>query len=558
MMANRIVALAFVFFAASAGAQQLSAAEAGSSAPPVDSWPTYHGDYSGRHYSTLGQIAPANVKGLSLAWIYRATTNTEGAITGGTPPPPRPNGGGMPAGFAAFFRNVTIKSIPLQKDGVLYFTSTNNVYAVDALSGMERWHFIWQGRGAIGNRGVGITGNELFFETADNHLVSLEVATGRERWEKPLASSDSTNFSTTAPVIVRNHVILAVGGDSRPNPTWVESRDPESGELQWKWNVTPSAGEPGIETWPNEQAAALGAGAPWQPVTYDPKLNLIYVPTGNPTPTFNGKGREGDNLYTCAVVALNPDTGKMAWYYQISPHDTHDWDSTQVPTLIDADYEGHPRKMLAIAARNGYYFLLDRTDGKMLAAKPFIPTANAYKGVGPNGELVPDKDKEPSVGGTLVSPDSDGASNYPAPSYAPNTGLYYVNATTSYSLYYLAPDKRDPTGFGRGSEYHTGLFDSSLLAIDFATGDVKWEHKYPEAAGFWSSTYPGMLTTESGLLFTGNPSGDFIAYNSRTGESLWHAHLGAVVSNTPETYLLGGKQYVVIASGDGLFAFYLQ
>lgn len=553
MMIGRSVCLAIAMTAASVLAQQASTDGSDFSAPPTDSWPTYHGDYSGRHYSPLTQITPQNVRGLTLAWVYRATSSIQGAIIGGTPPSslatsPR----------SAATRPVAIKSIPLQKDGVLYFTSTNNVYAVDARSGVERWHYAWQGRNAIGNRGVGMRGNDLFFETADNHVLSLDAATGRQRWSKPLASNEATNFSTAAPVIIRNHVILGVGGDAGPNPTWVEARDPDTGEVQWKWNVTPKAGEPGIETWPNEQAAAVGAGAPWQPLTYDPQLNLIYVTTGNPTPTYNGKGREGDNLYTCSVVALNPDTGKMAWYYQISPHDTHDWDSTQTPVLIDAEYQGHPRKMLAIAARNGYYFLLDRTNGKMLAIRPFIPTANAYKGVGSNGQLIPNKDLEPSVGGSLVSPDSDGATNYPAPSYAPNTGLFYVNATTSYSIYYLPRDSRDPTGFGRGIEHHTGLFDSSLLALDFATGNVKWEHKYPEEAGFWSSTYPGMLSTTSGLLFTGNPSGDFIAFDSRAGKSLWHAQLGTVVSNTPETYLLDGKQYVLVGSGDALFAFYLQ
>jgi acido-empty-quinoprotein group A len=526
------------------------------SKPPTTSWPTYHGDYSGRHDSPLRQITPANVKALTLAWFYRLPTNTQGAVTGGAGLAPAGAGGrGNPAAVA---RPAAIKSIPLQKDGVLYFTTTNNVYAVDARSGTERWHYIWQGRSAIGNRGVGISGDSIFLETGDNHFVSLEVSTGKEQWNKRLASEDAVNFSTSAPLIIRNHVIVGIGGDSGPNPTWVESRDPKTGEVQWQWNVTPKAGEPGIETWPSPAAAAVGAGAPWQPPTYDPQLNLIYVTTGNPTPTYNGKGREGDNLYTCSIVALNPDTGKMVWYYQISPHDTHDWDSTQTPVLIDANYEGAPRKMVAIASRNGYYFLLDRTNGKMLAVKPFIPTANAYKGVGPNKELIPNKDLEPSQGGSLVSPDSDGASNYPAPAFSPSTGLFYVNATTSFSIFYLFPDKRDPTGFGRGSEYHTGLFDSSLLALDYATGNVKWEHKYPEAAGFWSSTYPGMLSTDAGLLFTGDPSGDFVAYDQRNGKSLWHTSLGTTVSNTPETYELDGKQYILVASGDTLFAFALQ
>jgi acido-empty-quinoprotein group A len=558
-------------------AQAQSPANEDFSKPATTSWPTYHGDYSGRHDSVLRQITPANVKGLTLAWFYRVPTGNQGAILGGAAPAAgadglRPaaaapgNGGpglGAPAprnpggGFGGA-RAATIKSIPLQKDGVLYFTTTNNAYAVDAVSGADRWHYAWQGRTAIGNRGVGMLGNTLFFETGDNHIVALDTTSGKERWNKALAPSDAINFSTSAPLIIRNHVIVGVGGDSGPNSTWVEARDPDTGEVQWQWYVTPRAGEPGVETWPSAAAAAVGAGAPWQPPTYDPQLNLIYVTTGNPTPTYNGHSREGDNLYTCSIVALNPDTGKLVWYYQISPHDTHDWDSTQTPVLIDANYEGAPRKMVAIASRNGYYFLLDRTNGKMLAVKPFIPTANGYKGLGPNKELIPNKELEPSQGGSLVSPDSDGAANYPAPAFSPSTGLFYVNATTSFSIFYLFPDKRDPTGFARGSEHHTGLFDSSLLALDFATGNVKWEHKYPEAAGFWSSTYPGVLSTDSGLLFSGDPSGNFVAFDQKSGKSLWHAALNTTVSNTPETYELQGKQYVVVASGDTLFAFALQ
>jgi acido-empty-quinoprotein group A len=536
------------------------------SKPATTSWPTYHGDYSGRHNSPLRQITPANVKGLTLAWFYKLPTGTQGATMGGASLAPlgagggagAPGAGGPGGGGGGGQRAATIKSIPLQRDGVLYFTTTNNAYAVDALSGTERWHYIWQGLSAIGNRGVGMLGRTLFFETGDNHLVSLDAASGKEHWNKPLAPPDAINYSTSAPIIIRNHVIVGIGGDTQPDAAWLEARDPDTGEVQWRWSVTPKANEPGIETWPNPKAAAVGAGAPWQPPTYDPELNLLYVTTGNPTPSYNGHAREGDDLYTCSIAALNLDTGKMAWYYQISPHDTHDWDSTQTPVLIDASYEGAPRKMVAIASRNGYYFLLDRTNGKLLATKPFIPTANAYKGLGPNKQLIPNKDLEPSTGGSLVSPDSDGASNYPAPAYSPSTGLFYVNATTAFSIFYLFPDKRDPTGFGRGSEYHTGLFNSSLLALDYATGNIKWEHKYSEAAGFWSSTYPGVLSTDSGLLFSGDPSGNFAAFDQKTGKSLWHAALGTTVSNTPETYELEGKQYVVVASGDTLFAFSLQ
>jgi len=520
------------------------------SKPAIKAWATYHGDFSGRHFSTLKQIDTTNVKGLSLAWIYRVDTSTEGAILSGTPPAPPGPGAGR--------GGATIKSVPLSVDGVLYFSTPGNAYAVDARTGKEIWHYIWQGRGAIGNRGMGMYDDWLYLETPDNNIVSLEAKTGKERWHKPLAPDKAANFSTSAPVIIRNHVILGVGGDSGRNATWVESRDPDTGELQWRWYVTPSKGDPGIDTWPSEHASSLGAGGPWQPITYDPELNLIYVTTGNPTPSYNGLGREGINLYTCSVVAMNPDTGKVAWYYQFSPHDTHDWDSTETPVLIDDIVDGKPRKLLASAQRNGYYFLLDRTTGKSLVVKPFLSLPNGYKGVDANGVLMPDKDKEPSLGGVLISPTSDGATNYPAPSYDPNTGLFYFNATTAHSIFYLPPDPTQPTGFGRGIEYHGGLYASELQAIDYKTGMVKWKHTYPQIVGFPNSTFPGMLSTEGGLLFAGDPSGNFIAYDAKTGISLWHAPLGSLISNNPETFMMDGKQYVIVGSGENLFAFYLQ
>lgn len=523
-------------------------------------WPTYHGDFTGRHYSTDTQITTANVHSLSLAWVYRASASERGAIIGGTAPETTPIGPGR-AGPGGATPSVTVKAAVILDDGVLYFSSPNNVFAVDARTGKTVWHYMWRGRGAIGNRGVGIYKDWLYVETPDNHIVALDRLTGKQRWSQRIAPQGAANFSTSAPVAIHDsggdHIIVGVGGDAGRNADWVEAIDPASGALQWKWMVTPSAGEPGFDTWPNAHAAEIGAGGPWQPVTYDPALNLIYVTTGNPTPSYNGLGRKGANLYTCSVVALNPDTGKMAWYYQVSPHDTHDWDATETPVLINADYQGSPRQLLALAERNGYYFLLDRTNGKPLTVTKLVPTADGYLGRDSNGVLIPDPAREGSVGGTLASPDSDGVTNYPAPSYDPQTGLFYVNVTSSYSLYYLSPDAADPTGY-RGSEYHLGVFDSALLALHLDSGAIAWRHDYPQEAGFASSTHPGILTTAGGVLFTGDPSGNFVARDARTGRGLWHVDLGAGITNNPETYRLDGRQYVLIAAGDTLFAFALQ
>src|SRR5215471_9193194 len=327
--------------------------------PPTDAWPSYHGDYTGRHYSPLKQIDASNAKALSLAWFYRTTASADNAIVSGTALPA--GAPGLGGGAAAAAANPLIKSIPLMVNGVLYLTGPNHIYAVDARTARLRWHYYWRGRTAIGNRGVGMYKNWLFAVMPDNTVVSLDADTGKERWAKKLTPADVSNWSTSAPLVIRDHVIVGIGGDTPVGATrgFVESLDPETGASQWKWWVTPGPGEPGVETWPSPELSLKSAGAPWQPPTYDPELNLLYVPTGQPTPTYNGKSREGANLYTCSIVALDVDTGRMAWYYQTSPHETHDWDATEVTILVDGTLDGRPRKLVAQANRNGYFFLLD-------------------------------------------------------------------------------------------------------------------------------------------------------------------------------------------------------
>jgi acido-empty-quinoprotein group A len=522
--------------------------------PPADAWASYHGDYTGRHYSPLKQIDTSNAKALSMAWFYRTTASTDNAIVGGTPLPPGAPGAG---GGTPLTTGPLVKAIPLMVNGILYFTGPNHVYAVDARTARLRWHYYWRGRTAIGNRGVAMYKNSIYALMPDNTVVALDADTGKERWTRKLTGPDVSNWSTSAPIVIGNHLIVGIGGDTPVGATrgFVESLDPETGASQWKWWVTPGAGEPGIETWPNPELSLKSSGAPWQPPTYDPDLKLLYVPTGQPTPTYNGKSREGANLYTCSIVALNVETGKMAWYYQTSPHETHDWDATEVTILIDGTIDGRPRRLLAQANRNGYFFLLDRTDGKPIVVKPFA-LSNSYHGVD-NGVLVPNPAKEGSPGGTLVFPTSDGAVNFPAQAYSPDTGLFYTNATDSGSIFYLSPDPSDPTGLGRGQEWHGGTYLSRLLAIDYRTGDVKWQHTYP-LNGWGSSQQPGVLATGGGLVFTGDPSGNFVAFDASTGRILWHAQLGSQITNGPQTYVLDGRQYVTVAAGDTLWAFYLQ
>ena len=286
----------------------------------------------------------------------------------------------------------------------------------------------------------------------------------------------------------------------------------------------------------------------WIPGTYDPDLNLIYWGTGNPTPVLTGKPRPGDNLYTCSIVALNPDTGKLVWSFQPSPHDTHDWDAVEIPVLVDGVFNGKPRKMLMQASRNGYFFVLDRTNGESLLTAPYGPV-NWTLGVDKKGQPIPNPEKEPARDGRLIAPDEGGLTNYRSPSFDPKTGLFLVDAHPSYSIYFAKPEDGD---YGwAGADY--GLWGKGVLdAIDYQTGKIRWSHELgPDGAG------AGVLTTDSGVTFTGDAHGNVLALDTSNGKTLWHAGSGAPMQSSPITYELDRRQYVVMGSGGVLFAWAL-
>ncbi len=522
----RIAALALSVSAALWGQGSLDPAKL--LKPPTDAWPTYHGDYSGRRYSPLKKIHTANIHSLSLAWVYRV------------------NAGGGAGGFGG----PRISATPVQINGVLYFTIPDHVWAIDARTGREVWRHQWQSKGGlhIGNRGVGVYGSWLYYETPDCHLVSLNLKDGRERWRQTICDLDQFYYGSVAPVIIKNHVITGVSGDDLDRPGYLESHDPETGALQWRWYVVPQKmGEPGSETWPNEEAMKHGGGMTWQPVTYDPDLNLLFVGTGNPQPVIAGKSRQGANLFTESIVALNPDTGKMAWYFQVSPHDTHDWDATQAPVVFDGEINGQKRKLLAQASRNGWFFVLDRTTGRNIVSAEFVKT-NWTKGVDAKGQPIPNPAKEPQLDGALVSPNQGGATNWPPPTFSPDTELFYVSASRAYSVYYIYDDSPKPEGWGGNDR--GGWSEAMVQAIDYKTGKIRWSHKWEGSGG-----RSGLLSTAGGLVFGGDPSSNFVALDAATGNPLWHANLGNPVTNGPISYELDGTQYVVVAAGDTLFAF---
>lgn len=495
--------------------------------PTPDSWPTYNGDYSGRRFSSLSKINDSNVKSLSLAWMYQLRS------------------GGDPSGGR-------ISATPLLVDGVLYFTVPDKVWAVDARTGREIWNYTWASKGGIhlGNRGVGISGNWLYFETPDCNLVSLTLKDGKKRWSKPVCDLDQMYYASVAPVVIKNHIIVGVSGDDLDRPGYLEARDPETGDLQWHFSVVPEPGEPGSETWPNADAMEHGGGMTWLSCTYDPDLNMLYLGTGNPQPVVSGKDRAGANLFTESIVALNADTGKLVWYFQPSPHDTHDWDAIQTPVLIDGEMDGQPRKLVAQASRNGWFFVLDRKTGKNYVTSQFVKT-NWAKGVDEKGQPIPNPAKEPQVAGVLVSPNQGGAANWPPPTFSPQTGLFYINATRAFSIYYIYDDVNKPEGWTGNDQ--GGWGESMLEAIDYQTGKIRWSHHW-ETAGIRS----GLLSTAGNLVFAGDPNNNFVALNATTGQPLWHANMGSSLSNGAITYELDGLQYVLAGAGDKLFAFVLN
>ena len=525
--------------------------------PLADSWPTYSGDYTSRRFSALTQVNRNTVRNLTLAWTARITA---GSPTGTLARGPGGNAipmivGGEGTGEFGSGGGVTVQGGILHVNDILYVTAPDNVWAMDARDGRVLWQYFWKTKGGthIGNRGAAMWNNYLFFETPDNYLVSLDARTGRERWHVEIADFDQQYFSTMAPIVVDNHVLVGTGNDLDA-PGFLQSYDPETGKRQWIFYTVPmNPGDPGLETWPNLQSARHGGGQVWIPGVYDPETKLYIFGTGNPTPGYTGAGRKGDNLFTCSLVAVHVETGKMAWYFQTSPHDTHDWDSAQTPILIDGTIDGKPRKLVSTAARNGYFFTVDRVTGEHVVTAQYGSTTNWAKGIRPNGSPEPNPEKEATIPGSLVSPVEGGVVNWQPPAFNPDTGLFYTQENNGFQLLYLTdPDPRGSMGLGGKLAVNVGSGGNALAAIDYRTGKKVWRHPWPAGGGGGA----GMLTTAGGVLFTGDGSGNFVAFDAAKGKPLWHSRIGNI-SNAPQTHLLDGRQHVLVAVGDMLYDFVL-
>ncbi len=484
----------------------------GQSSDPA-AWLTYHGDYSGRRHSNLTGITSENVSKLGQVWRFEADDMR------------------------------TIKSSPILMDGVLYITTPDNIWAIDARTAKELWHYRHPMNDAfhIGHRGAAVYKDTVYLTTPDCHLIALDAKTGAVKWNVVVADSAKGYWSTNAPLIVRNHVLAGVSGDFDNLPGQLKSFDADTGKLQWTFYSTPPPGAS------SPKSGGATGGQMWTTGTYDPDLNLVYVGTGNPTPVLNGAARPGDNEWTCSIVALNPDTGKLVWGFQVSPHDTHDWDANEVPVLVDAAFNGRPRKLLMQASRNGYFFVLDRTNGKNLLTAPFA-TVNWAKGIDSKGRPIPDPAKFPSKDGVLVAPNESGATNFRPPSFDPKTGLLIVSAQDGYGIYFY---KEEHGKYGwAGADY--GVAGRAFLrAIDYRTGKIVWDHPIGPGAGT-----AGVLTTDTGLTFSGDVAGNLLALRTSDGVTLWHETLGGgSMQNAPILYQLDGRQYLVVAGGSSLYAF---
>ncbi len=549
--------------------------------PLTDNWTSYSGDYTGRRYSFLKQVTAENVKGLSMKWFNTGITSAcgpEGTQAAAAPAGGGGRGGGGRGGGGAgaataaslivggFGDGVTgpntcaaarFQGGVLVVKGVIYASQPGNVYAIDAHNGQLLWHNYWKirpGHG-LGNRGLAMWNNRIFFGEQDDWLVCLDAATGKEVWKKEVASLDENYWISSAPMVVGNHVLIGAS-NNLDMPASLKAYDPETGEKQWQLDATAQKpGDPGADTWVSLDEAKHGGGTAWIPGAYDPETHLYYYGTGNPTPAYTQGRGDGDNLYTGCLIAVNVDTGKMAWYFETSPHDTHDWDSTETPSIADLPFNGRTRKLIMMATRNGYFYVLDRVTGEHLISAKLGLVNNYASGIHPEdkptldarGQVKRNPEKDATVAGSLVNND---VLNYPPPTFSLASGLFYINEDNSLHIDYLMePDPRGSMGLGGMTSGATVSYGNFLDAIDYKTGKVVWRHKL-------TGGYVGAISTAGGVVFM-SASGGIEALEATTGKALWHSEVGAL-SAPPETFMLDGKQHVAAYVSGGLFMFVMN
>ena len=499
--------------------------------PVAANWLSYNGDYTGQRFSSLDQINQTNVSQLRAAWVFHAPDSRDMEVT------------------------------PVVVNGLMLVTAANDVLALDAQTGRIVWHYSRPvSEGLIDDaaqhhsRGVGVWKSHIYAETDNAHLFCLDSRSGNLLWDVAYAEGNKNYGATSAPLVVKDKVIVGTSGGDDGVRGFVAAYEAASGKLAWRFWTIPGPGEPGSESWPGE-LYKHGGGTTWMPGTYDPQLNSLYWDTSNPAPDFDGAVRPGDDLYTDCVLALDPDTGKLKWHFQFTPHDLFDYDATETPVLIDTIYRGTPRKLLVQANRNGFLYVLDRTDGKFLSAVRFVDKLNWASGIDPQGRPIR-TNVQPTENGTRTCPGFAGATNWFSPSYHPASKLFFFVANEDCTVYLLKPEN-----FKEGRTYYaTGARHSStdhgqkiLLAFDLEADKPAW--RYVQAGEGYSSA--GTMTTAGDLLFFGDNAQSFEAVDPRSGKPLWHFNTGQSIHASPMSYAVLGKQYVTIAAGSDLFSFAL-
>jgi alcohol dehydrogenase (cytochrome c) len=521
---NRVLAVMFVVVLANVAHAQVTFERLLNASKEPQNWMTYSGDYSGQRFSQLNQINAANAGSLVAKWVYQ---------TGATG---------------------KLETSPLVVDGILYATAQDDrAFALDARRGRPIWLFQHPLPGDIRpccgrvNRGLAILGDKVFMGTLDAHVIALDARTGNVVWDIAAADYKLGYSFTVAPLVVKDTVVIGVSGGEYGIRGFIDAYDVSTGARKWRLYTVPGPGEAGHETWEGDSWKVGGAPA-WNTGTYDATTNQIFWTTGNPAPSNRGEGRAGDNLYSNSLLAVDADTGKLNWHFQFTKHDEHDWDATQVPVVIDSG----GKHLIAQANRNGFFYVIDRSSGKLISANPYgkITWSDSKDS---EGRPVAKKESSPTLEGHTVCPGALGTTNFMAPAYNTQTGLFYVTARDQCDIFSTAPQPYEAGHAYYGSAYFPSdeaePYLGFLRAIDPTSGQVKWAFPHP------SPTWSGVLSTAGGLVFTGDAEGNFIALDASSGKPLWHFQMGGAVYAAPMAFAIDGKEYVAIAAGSALYTF---
>jgi len=476
--------------------------------PDPRNWLMYSGTYNAQNHSLLKQITPANAHAIQAKWTYHMAGMKD------------------------------LESVPLVVDGIMYISQFNRIDAVDARTGNIIWKYQRQPVSTAWQKGTAIYGNKIYVVTNDSHLLALDTRNGSVLWD---VKSDGGNIlAGGAPIVARGKVIV---GGNRPNG-FLQAYDAETGNYIWTWYAVPKKGEPGSETWGDYTPSG---GPIWGSGAFDPEQNLLIWGTGEPRPTWTGKERPGDNLYTDCIVALDAETGKLKWYFQNTPHDVHDWDSLEMPILVDTMFKGKMRKLVLQANRNGFYYVLDRTTGEFLQGTPFVRKLDWASGLDAKGRPIVVPGHEPSAAGTTTCPSSMGATNWPSPAYNPDTKYFYVIVAEGCAVNVASGNGG---GYNESPKEGEG-WQAFVRALDATTGKIVWDYRAVRSNHYG----PGLVSTAGGVIFAGEQFGQFTALDAKSGKPLWHYNTGDLITASPIVYSVDGKQYVAIASNTNIFAF---